>query len=98
MFRCLDIVDPLNIDAGPILQLEHEVRSVVKRDGTKYKSCPFVDIPSECVVFLKKKKKNDTKEEIIWNAICMLPFSKSRANIDCPVSCLPCRIGKRSPM
>jgi hypothetical protein len=41
MFRCLDIVDPENIEQGPILQLEHEIRSVVKVDGTKYKSCPF---------------------------------------------------------
>ena len=25
MFRIIDIVDPLNVAAGPILQLEHEV-------------------------------------------------------------------------
>jgi hypothetical protein len=48
MFRCLDIIDPDNIAAGPILQLEHEIRSVVKIDGSKYPSCPFDDIPSEC--------------------------------------------------
>jgi len=48
MFRILDIVDPDNVKAGPILKLEHEVRSVVKRDGSKYKSCPFYDIPVEC--------------------------------------------------
>ena len=45
IFRCIDIVDPLNVDAGPILKLEHESRSVVKPNGTKYKSCPFDDIP-----------------------------------------------------
>ena len=50
MFRCLDIVDPEDVDAGPILKLEHEIRSVVKRDGSKYKSCPFDDIPEGCVV------------------------------------------------
>jgi hypothetical protein len=49
MFRCIDIVDPQNVEAGPILQLEHEIRSVVKPDGTKYKSCPFDDIPECCV-------------------------------------------------
>jgi hypothetical protein len=49
MFRCLDIVDPENIQDGPILKLEHEVRSVVKRDGSKYKSCPFDEIPEECL-------------------------------------------------
>jgi hypothetical protein len=49
MFRCLDIVDPLNPQDGPILRLEHEVRSVVKKDGSKYKSCPFETIPDVCV-------------------------------------------------
>lgn len=49
MFRLLDIVDPWDPDEGPILQLEHEVRSVTKRDGTKYKSCPFDEIPELCV-------------------------------------------------
>lgn len=50
MFRCLDIVDPENnASAGPILKLEHEVRSVVKRDGSKYKSCPFDEIPEQCL-------------------------------------------------
>lgn len=48
--RLLDIVDPENVEAGPILKLEHEVRSVVKRDGSKYKSCPFDEIPECCVV------------------------------------------------
>lgn len=48
MFRCLNIVDPENVQDGPILQLEHEIRSVVKVDGTKYKSCPFDEIPPEC--------------------------------------------------
>jgi len=46
MFRILDIVDP---DTGSlILKLEHEVRSVVKRDGSMYKSCPFDEIPEGC--------------------------------------------------
>jgi hypothetical protein len=49
MFRCLDIVDPENVEDGPILKLEHEVRSVIKRDGSKYKSCPFDNIPEGCV-------------------------------------------------
>mmetsp|Transcript_29865 Transcript_29865/g.72367 ORF Transcript_29865/g.72367 Transcript_29865/m.72367 type:complete len:402 (+) Transcript_29865:50-1255(+) len=44
MFRSLDIVDPLEPESGVILRLEHEIRSVVKTDGTKYKSCPFDDI------------------------------------------------------
>ncbi len=35
---------------GVILRLEHEVRSVVKRDGRLYKSCPFDAIPDGCVV------------------------------------------------
>eukprot|EP00977_Amphora_coffeiformis_P014781 scaffold4223_cov189-Amphora_coffeaeformis.AAC.41 len=48
MFRCLDIVDPANPDEGVILRLEHEVRSVIKPDGTLYKSCPFTLIPPEC--------------------------------------------------
>lgn len=50
MFRCIDIVDPEKPEDGPILKLEHEVRSVVTRDGTKYKSCPFDEIPPECSV------------------------------------------------
>jgi len=45
MFRCLDIVDPDNVGGGTILRLEHEVRSVVMKDGSKYKSCPFDEIP-----------------------------------------------------
>jgi hypothetical protein len=49
MFRCIDIVDPQNVEAGPILKLEHEIRSVIKPDGTKYKSCPFEDIPESCI-------------------------------------------------
>eukprot|EP00563_Minutocellus_polymorphus_P018282 CAMPEP_0197715836 /NCGR_PEP_ID=MMETSP1434-20131217/923_1 /TAXON_ID=265543 /ORGANISM="Minutocellus polymorphus, Strain CCMP3303" /LENGTH=366 /DNA_ID=CAMNT_0043300077 /DNA_START=12 /DNA_END=1112 /DNA_ORIENTATION=+ len=50
MFRCLDIVDPEDVNAGPILKLEHEIRSVVTRDGSKYKSCPFDGVPEGCVV------------------------------------------------
>jgi hypothetical protein len=49
MFRCLDIVDPDNPEDGSILQLEHEVRSVVKRDGNMYGSCPFDEIPAACI-------------------------------------------------
>ncbi|GAX15759.1 hypothetical protein FisN_3Lh197 [Fistulifera solaris] len=48
MFRILDIVDPYQPEAGPILSLEHEVRSVVKRNGDKYRSCPFDEIPDPC--------------------------------------------------
>ena len=47
MFRLLDIVDPEQPEAGPILRLEHEVRSVLKADGSLYKSCPFYEIPAE---------------------------------------------------
>jgi hypothetical protein len=50
MFRCLDIVDPENVEEGVILRLEHEVRSVVKRNGDLYKSCPFDTIQDGCVV------------------------------------------------
>lgn len=49
MFRILTIIDPENADAGPIIHLEHEVRSVIKRDGSKYKSCPFDSVPEGCV-------------------------------------------------
>jgi hypothetical protein len=48
MFRCIDIIDPENQAAGPILQLEHEIRSVTNVDGSKYKSCPFEEIPIQC--------------------------------------------------
>ena len=41
MFRMLDVVDPEDAAAGPILRLEHEVRSATKADGSKYKSCPL---------------------------------------------------------
>lgn len=47
MFRVLDVVDPLDAAAGPVLRLEHEIRSCVKTDGSKYKSCPFEEIPPE---------------------------------------------------
>jgi len=48
MFRVLDVVDPRDPAAGPILRLEHEVRSATKADGSKYKSCPLdgVDVSS----------------------------------------------------
>ncbi len=45
MFRCLDIIDPDNRQDGPIIRLEHEIRSIVTEDGQKYKSCPFFEIP-----------------------------------------------------
>jgi hypothetical protein len=44
MFRCLNIIDPENRSKGTLFRLEHEVRSIVNRDGTKYKSCPFNDL------------------------------------------------------
>ena len=44
MFRMLDVVDPNDVAAGPILSIEHEVRSAVKADGTKYKSCPIDEV------------------------------------------------------
>ena len=47
MFRIIDIIDPSFPENGPILKLEHEIRSVVKRDGSKYKSCPLNEIPQE---------------------------------------------------
>jgi len=50
MFRCLDIVDLENVQDGVILRLEHEVRSVLKGDGGKYKSCPFDDVPDGCII------------------------------------------------
>jgi len=49
MFRILDVVDPLDPGAGPIVRLEHEVRSTVKVDGSKYKSCPFFEVPTDVV-------------------------------------------------
>jgi len=45
MFRILDVVDPEDVGAGPIVRLEHEVRSVTKADGSKYKSCPLDEVP-----------------------------------------------------
>lgn len=50
MFRCLDIVDPENLEAGVIIRLEHEVRSVLKADGSMYKSCPFEEAPPFCTI------------------------------------------------
>lgn len=46
MFRVLDVVDPEAPAAGPIVRLEHEVRSVVTTAGDKYKSCPFDELPA----------------------------------------------------
>jgi len=50
MFRCLNIIDPENPENGIILKVEHEVRSVVTKSGSKYKSCPFETIPEGCKV------------------------------------------------
>jgi len=50
MFRCLDIVDPENLEVGAILRLEHEVWSVLKADGGLYKSCPFDEAPPGCII------------------------------------------------
>jgi hypothetical protein len=44
--RCLDIVDPQDVERGPILRLEHEVRSATTADGALYKSCPFFEPPT----------------------------------------------------
>ena len=49
MFRILDIIDPADVESGPILRLEHEVRSVTTADGKLYKSCPFFEIPRSCL-------------------------------------------------
>ena len=47
MFRVLDVVDPAaGAAAKPIIRLEHEVRSCVKTDGKKYRSCPFDEVPA----------------------------------------------------
>jgi hypothetical protein len=43
MFRTLNVVDPLYPERV-LLRLEHEVRSCVTRNGSKYKSCPFDEI------------------------------------------------------
>lgn len=32
---------------GPIIRLEHEVRSTTNADGSKYKSCPFFEVPKK---------------------------------------------------
>lgn len=61
MFRCLDIVDPADPAAGTIIRLEHEVRSVVKRDGSMYKSCPFNEIPDSCLSSGVKTGANDSE-------------------------------------
>ena len=44
MFRVLDVVDPDAPENGPIVQVEHEIRSCVKTDGSKYKSCPLREV------------------------------------------------------
>ena len=47
MFRVLDVVDPAGgASSAPVIRLEHEVRSCVKPDGRKYKSCPFDEVPA----------------------------------------------------
>jgi len=53
MFRVLRIADPADPDpktAEPLLMLEHEVRSVLGKDGKSlYKSCPFKEVPADYV-------------------------------------------------
>lgn len=44
MFRLIEIIDPEDEERNIILSLEHEVRSPITRDGTKYKSCPLLDV------------------------------------------------------
>ena len=44
MFRVLDVVDPDAPENGPIVQIEHEIRSCVKPCGSKYKSCPLREV------------------------------------------------------
>ena len=44
-FRVLDVCDPDDLDAGPILRLEHELRSATTADGKRYKSCPLDETP-----------------------------------------------------
>lgn len=48
MFRVIDVIDPDHPEDGAILRLEHEVRACITSDGSKYKSCPFFEIPSIC--------------------------------------------------
>lgn len=45
MFRLIQIVDPLDEEKKVILNLEHEVRSALTKDGKKYKSCPLINVP-----------------------------------------------------
>ena len=45
MFRLIQIVDPLDGEKKVILNLEHEVRSALTKDGKKYKSCPLINVP-----------------------------------------------------
>ena len=44
MFRIRDLIDPLEPEAGPIIQLEHEIRSSRNKDGSPYKSCPLKNL------------------------------------------------------
>ena len=44
MFRVLDVIDPEHPENGAIIQIEHEIRSCVKTDGSKYKSCPLREV------------------------------------------------------
>ena len=43
-FRVIDVVDPDAPENGAIIQIEHEIRSCVKTDGSKYKSCPLREV------------------------------------------------------
>ena len=42
--KVLDVVDPDAPEKGAIIQIEHEIRSCVTQDGSKYKSCPLREV------------------------------------------------------
>ena len=42
--RVLDVIDPEHPENGAIVQIEHEIRSCVTPDGSKYKSCPLREV------------------------------------------------------
>jgi hypothetical protein len=46
-FRTLNVVDPDNTAAGSILKFEHEVMSMILKDGSKNKLFPLLEIPPE---------------------------------------------------
>ena len=44
MFRVSTSSTPTRRRTVPIIQIEHEIRSCVKTDGSKYKSCPLREV------------------------------------------------------